>query len=137
MWPIMGSDVSEVHDTRISWLENLKQGISNVLIHPFVPLADTGFNFPCLFSKQDYCDVEVDTKKQETGSLVSKVARNEVKINISSYASKIIQILSWKNLFLMSQLVLCISIFSSVIINDIREITTQIYHRRGAVFKSN
>lgn len=42
----------------ITWVENLSRGAIAILIHPFLPLKEYGFNYSCLFSKQLYCFVK-------------------------------------------------------------------------------
>lgn len=44
--------------SNITWVENLTRGAIAVLLHPFLPLKETGFDYNCLFSKQRYCIVQ-------------------------------------------------------------------------------
>lgn len=43
----------------ITWIENLSRGAVALLIHPFLPLKDYGFNYSCLYSKQPCCLVRM------------------------------------------------------------------------------
>lgn len=60
----------------ISWFENLRRGLSAIFIHPFLPLAETGFNYKCLFSRKPYCCTNSINHRHEGGakSIESKSA---------------------------------------------------------------
>lgn len=56
--------------TQVSWFENLKRGIYSLIIHPFLPLLDTGFNYPYLFfGNLNPCN---ETKLAQETSIQSK-----------------------------------------------------------------
>lgn len=51
------SQLEKVSTNNITWVENLTRGAIAVLMHPFLPLKETGFDYNCLFSKRNYCIV--------------------------------------------------------------------------------
>lgn len=46
---------SAIGGHELTWLDNLKNGILNLLLHPFTPLMNYGFHFDCLFSNSSHC----------------------------------------------------------------------------------
>lgn len=40
---------------QVSWSSNLLNGLLSVVLHPFVPLMNCGFDYSCLFSKLNHC----------------------------------------------------------------------------------
>lgn len=42
----------------ISWIENLRRGVSALILHPFLPLKNFKFSYSCLFSSHSYCRVD-------------------------------------------------------------------------------
>lgn len=73
----------------ISWIENLKQGALNLIVHPFLPLRDIKFNYHCLFAKKiyccsvDHCNRGTNTHDHDANNVLTDIATQYAK----SYAS--------------------------------------------------
>lgn len=55
----------------ITWIENLRRGFSALLLHPFAPLVEQGFNYNCLFSKEQFCLIRAETKPSQIGKNIN------------------------------------------------------------------
>lgn len=124
---------SSNHDNCISWLENLKNGIWALLIHPFFPLLETKFDYKCLFSYQPYCCIENKTHDRHIfshDSIINSIKQSlnleKFKIEVINLYSKIINDVIYINpgrLLIVAQLILCTLLLSYFIFKDIKNLS--------------
>lgn len=66
-----GSGMSNGHRC-ISWLDNLINGVSSIVLHPISPLSTVDFRFGCLFTHKPYCCVDTTGNKLEEHELYNQ-----------------------------------------------------------------
>lgn len=77
----------------ISWLENLINGFTGSLFHPFTPLAATDFNFECLFSHQPYCCAKTGCNKHPEEHPIGHLIEHSNKILDKSISNGYVNLL--------------------------------------------
>lgn len=73
--------IVEDSTSSVTWAENFILGIKALLLHPFFPLADTGFKYECLFATKSTRHHRAESRQAICQNIPQRSSLNELRID--------------------------------------------------------